>query len=64
MFSLDRCNRNCKNLDVQSGRICIPNKTKDANLNLFNVIIDINNCRCKFDSKKCNLNQTRNNDKC
>ena len=64
MVSLDRCNRNCNNIDDPFGRICIPNKENNVNLNVFNIITDINNCRCKFDSSKCNLNQKRNKDKC
>ena len=33
-------------------------------LNVFNFITDINNCRCKFDRRKYNLNQKRNKGKC
>ena len=48
--------------------MCIPNKTKDVHLNVFNVMTEINEsktlikhtsckCRCTFDIRKCNLNQ-------
>ena len=40
--NLDRCNGSCKTLDDTSSRICVPNKTKDANLIVFNMITRIN----------------------
>ena len=54
---------------------CVPNKTKDLNLSMFNMITGINEpktltkhipceCKCKFEGRKCNLNQMFNNDKC
>ena len=50
-------------------------KKQDLNLHVFNMITGINEskiltktisckCKCKFDRRKCNLNQKRNNDKC
>ena len=50
-------------------------KTKDLNLNVSNIITGINEsktltehvscqCTCKFDGRKCNLNQKWNNNKC
>ena len=47
----------------------------DVNLSVFNMIAIINEsktltkhisceCKCKFDSIKCNSNQQRNNEKC
>ena len=56
-------------------KVCIPKKTEDLNLRVFNVITGINkskkltkhvSCKCeyKFDSRKCNSNQKWNNDKC
>ena len=50
-------------------------KTEDLNLRVFNMITVINEsktlakhilweCKCKFDGRKCNLNQKQNNDKC
>ena len=54
---------------------CIPNKTEDLNLRVFNMITGINKsktltkhlsckCKCKFDGGKCNSDQWWNNDKC
>ena len=42
MVDLDICNRSCNNLDDPSGRICVPNKTGDVNLNAFKMITRIN----------------------
>ena len=58
-----------------SSRVRITNETEDLNLHVFNIIIGINesktltkhiSCKyeCKFDGRKCNSNQKRNNDKC
>ena len=33
---LDKFNGNCNTLDKTSGRICVPNKTKDVNLSVSN----------------------------
>ena len=52
-----------------------PNKAEDLNLSIFNLITGINElrtltkyfsckCKCKFDGRKCKLNQWWNNNKC
>ena len=38
IFSIDRCNGSCNTFDDLSSRIYVPNKTKDVNLNIFNMI--------------------------
>ena len=61
-------------LNVLSNAECVPKKTEDLNLR-FNMITGTNKsktltkhisweCKCKFDVRKCNLNQKWNNDKC
>ena len=58
---LDRYVGSCNILDDLSKRVCVPNKTKDLNLNVFNIITRINEskiltwhksckCECNFDS--------------
>ena len=42
MVNLDRCNGSCNFLDDPSGRICVPNKADDINLNVFNMITRTN----------------------
>ena len=54
---------------------CVPNKTEDLNLSMFNMITGINKsktlakhisceCKCKFDGRKRDSNEKWNNDKC
>ena len=58
-----------------SNKVCVPNKTEDLNLSIFNMITGINEsktltkhisckCKCKFDGRTCNSNQWWNNHKC
>ena len=55
--------------------MCVRNKTKNVNSNVFNIRIGINepnifkkhipwNSKCKFDGKIYNLNRNWNNEKC
>ena len=39
---LDRCVGSCNTLNDLSNKVCIPNKTEDLNLRMFNMIIGIN----------------------
>ena len=54
---------------------CVGSKTEDLNIHVFNMITEKNEskiltkdilceCKCRFDEKKCNLDQWCNNDKC
>ena len=56
-------------------KICVPKKTEDINVKALNIITDINeakattkhiscDCKCKFNSTKCNSNQKWNNKTC
>ena len=43
MINLDGCNNgSCKSLDDPSGIICVPNRTEDLNLEVFNTVSRIN----------------------
>ena len=75
MVNLDSCNGSCNTLDVTSGRVCVPNKTEEISLNVFDMITRINEsktlpkhisckCKCKFDSRKFDSNRNCNKDKC
>ena len=72
---LDKCIGSCSIFNHLSNRVCVPDKTKDLDLKVFNMITGINKlktltkhvsckCKCKLDGRKCNSNQNRNNDKC
>ena len=39
---LDKCVRSCNFLNDLSNKVCVPNKTEDLNLNVFNMITGIN----------------------
>ena len=75
MVSLDRCDEKCNTLEDKFGRISIPNKIKDVNLKVLDMMKGKNesktlikhiSCewRCKFDGRKCNSEQKWNIDKC
>ena len=61
--NLDRCVGSCNTINDLSNKVCVPNKTEDLNLSIFNMITGINesktltkhiSCKrkCKFDEKK------------
>ena len=59
---LERCVVSFNTLNDLSNKVCIPNKTEDLNLSVFNMITGINEsktlikhisceCKCRFDGK-------------
>ena len=75
MISLDKCNGIYKSVNDLSMRICALSKTKDVNVNVFNMITNRNEakkivkhipcgCKWKFNSATCNSNQKWNNETC
>ena len=59
---LDRCVRSCNTLNDLPKKVCVPNKTEDLNLSMFNMITGVNEskmltkhisceCKCRFDRK-------------
>ena len=42
MVNLEKCSGGYNTLDDRSSQICVPNKTEDLNLNVFNMITKIN----------------------
>ena len=71
---LDRCVGSCNTLNNLSNKVCVPIKTENLNLSVFNIIAGINEsksstkhivyeCKCRFDGRKCNSDQWWNNDK-
>ena len=72
---LDRCVGSCNTLNDLSNKVCVPKQTEVLNLSVFNMITGIKELKtltkhvsceykCKFDGRKCNVNQKWNNDKC
>ena len=69
MVSLDKCSGSC---NILSPKICVPKKTKDVNVKVFNMITNKNevktmekhiscDCTCIFNSTTSNSNQEWNN---
>ena len=74
-IKFNRCDGSCNTSNDLSNKVCVPNKTEELNLSMFNIITGTNEsktlathisceCKCKFDGRKCNSDQWRNNDKC
>ena len=40
VVKLDRCVGSCSIFDESSNKVCVPNKTEDLNLSMFNMVID------------------------
>ena len=70
-----KCVGSCNNLNDLSNNVCVPNKTEDLNLSVFEMITRVNKSKtlakhisgkfkCRFDGRKCNSNQWWNNNKC
>ena len=75
VISLDKYVGSCNSVDGLSTKICVPSKTKDVNVKLFNMLTNRNETRailkhfscdfkCKFNSSTCNSNQKWNNETC
>ena len=74
-IKLDKCVGSYNTLNDFYNKVCVPNKTEDVNLSVFNMITRLNESKtlathiscepkCKFDGRICNSNQWWNNDKC
>ena len=75
-FQLNQtCVGSCNTINDLSNKVCIPNKTEDLNLSVFNMIKGKHEskiltkhisceCKCKFDGTECNSNKWWNNNKC
>ena len=72
---LDRCGKNCNTLNDLSNKVCVPKKIEVLDLSLLNIITKVHESntltkhilceyKCKFDGKKFNSDQWRNNKKC
>ena len=71
--NLDKYVGTCNTLNDLSNKVCVPNKTEDLNLSMFNMITGINesktltkhiSCEYKCNGRKCNSDQWWNKGKC
>ena len=69
----DRSVGSCNTLNDLSNKVCVPNKTKDLNLSVFDMIINDSKalakhiscqCKCKLYGRKFNSDLWWNKDKC
>ena len=54
MVNLHRRDESCNTLHNLASRICLPNKTEDVNLNIFNMITKINESKTLPKHISCN----------
>ena len=68
LINLGKCVGSYNTFNDLPNKVFVPNKPEDLNINVFNIIIVINEsklltkhisykCEFKFDGKKCNPNQ-------
>ena len=53
---LDRCVGNCNNINDLSNKVCIPNKTEDLNLSIFNMVTGQNDSKILTKTYHTNVN--------
>ena len=74
-IKVNKCGRNCNNIDDPYARLCVPDVVKNMNLKVFNSMPWINQtkqikwhesfkCECRLNSIVCNNKQKWNKDKC
>ena len=74
-MKINRCNRNCNNINNPYSRVCVPNVAKNINAKVFDLMSWKNktkqikwhescNCECRLDPIICNNKQKSNKDKC
>ena len=56
MISVDRCNGSRNTLDDFFVKICAPNTTEDANINVFNMITGLNEAKTLLKLISCSCN--------
>ena len=74
-IKVNKCNGNCNNINDPYARICVPDKVKNLNAKVFNLMTLTNEtrhiewhetckCICRLDQIICNSKQRYNEDKC
>ena len=53
---LDRCAGSSNTLNDLSNKLCVPNKTKDLNISMFNIITLIHESKTLTKHKSCECN--------
>ena len=53
IVSVNKCSGSCSTIDDPYDRVCVPNKVKNMNLKLFNVISEVNKTRLLVQHESC-----------
>ena len=53
MVKLDGCIGSCNTLNNLSNKVCVPNKTEDLHLSLFNMITEVNESKTLTEHIAC-----------
>ena len=56
LVKLDRCAEKCNTFNGLSNKVCVPNKTEDLNLSMFNMISGINESKILTQHYHANAN--------
>ena len=73
IISLDKCSGSCNSINDLPTKICVPNRAKDINIKVFNIITNKKgaktlvkhisyDCKCKLNNTTCNSNKKWNNE--
>ena len=74
-IKINKCKGSCNTINDPYVKICFPDKIKNANVRVFNLMSRTNGtrqikwhktckCRCRLDASICNKKQRWNDDKC
>ena len=74
-ITVNKCSRDCNNINDPMAKLCVPNIVKDMNIKVFNLLTRINEtrkivwhetckCVCRLTSIICNDRQEWNENKC
>ena len=74
-IKINRCKGSCNTINDPYAKICFPDKIKNTNVKVFNLMLRTNEtrhikwhktckCRCRLDASVCNNKQRRNEGKC
>ena len=74
-IKINRCKGSCNTINDPYAKICFPDKIKNTNVKVFNLMLRTNEtrhikwhktckCRCRLDASVCNNKKRRNEGKC
>ena len=74
-IKIDKCKGSCNTVNDPYAKICVPDKIKNTNIKVFNLMSKTNEtrhitwpktckCKCRLDANVCSNNQSWNEDEC